>query len=270
MEVGPTTLHRGIGAESRPVAVRAPRIWPLGESWIVLNLKGPVGRPAPAVAVRATHVTGACPSLLLTVFALGAVREGAVPVGSFGGSYDCLDLDGTPLFRITGGSMRLNDQWRGLHIGTWCQNEVVKWVRSRATGRTHSLRLAVVDGLDPANRARRSRFYEQFGINFDWLPEPEGGFEARSIVQPTNELVELGKVAGVIELDMRTALQGACEAAERSARQTARLNIEAGNWLAQVRVLELQLGKRTSLFRPFGIGMLVGLGMGAAVLYWLK
>lgn len=242
---------------------------PVGESWVVLVLAD--DRPAvpSRVAVRVRRDVGHWPSFHLAVFQLGAIQHNASPIGDFGGCYAGEDLDGTPLYKITDGAMRLYDNWRGKHIGTWCQNEVVRWVKALPSGLFTPIRLSVTEGLDPDNRARRSRFYEQFGVVFDWFPEPEHGFEARSIVRPTAELVVLHQVKGITALDMREALNTAEADAADAARENIRLKHQVLRLNDRIQDLEAAASSWRSSVIPLCLGAAFGATLCGAVGYWL-
>lgn len=103
-------------------------------------------------------------------------------IGSFGGRLEYHDQE-VPIYHITSGDMYLRIM-RGLGIGTWCQNQVLLWLKQQPPGRTKSFSLAEIDSSD-SDRERRNRFYEQFGIKFNWTTDR---FRGESVEQHTSEL----------------------------------------------------------------------------------
>lgn len=72
--------------------------------------------------------------------------------------------------RITNGEVMVRlDELRGLHIGSFMFGRVVGWAKALApTHRIVPIRLSLVDAHNPANKDRRNKLYENFGIKFEY------------------------------------------------------------------------------------------------------
>ncbi len=178
-----------------------PLFPPINPSLHVLELASSESKRIHRVLVRIERKEGERPSIHLKVYAQPLSRPGRWEfIGDFGGRLERVDSTG-PLYNITAGGMHLRDL-RGLHIGTWCQNQVMLWLHEQPPGRTKSFPLAAGDALD-ANRDRRNRFYEQFGSRFEWdVP----GVSGICPEQPTSDFRALEEVRGVLAMDVVQAL----------------------------------------------------------------
>lgn len=66
------------------------------------------------------------------------------------------------------GYIMVADSWRGLHIGTYMMNRLVSWaIEHYPTHHPVDIKLMSCQA-QPDNKARRNRFYEQFGFRFTW------------------------------------------------------------------------------------------------------
>ncbi len=178
-----------------------PLLQPINPSLHILELAPDEYQRIRRVLVRLERKEGNLPSIILKVYARQKSRHDAWGyIGSFGGKLDYIDAAG-PLYHIADGDMHLRDL-RGLHIGTWCQNQVMHWLQEQPSGRTRRFSLAEIDAGD-ANRERRNRFYEQFGSRFEWdIPRATG----QSLEQPTSDFRTLNEIPGVQALNIDTAL----------------------------------------------------------------
>lgn len=181
------------------LGIRMPTSPPINPSLHVLELEADEYRRPRQALIRLEYTEGDRPAIKLKVFAQNR-HDGWHFIGSFGGKLDYVDGTG-PHYSITDGDMYLREL-RGLHIGTWCQNQVMLWLQRQPAGRIHSFWLAPADAHEQ-NQARRSRFYEQFGSQIDWTVP---GIDGRSQVQPTSDLHALDEVRGVKAMDIGTAL----------------------------------------------------------------
>jgi hypothetical protein len=174
---------------------------PINPSLHVLELVPDEYQRSRRVLVRLERKEGDQPSISLKVFASQQNRHDTWWfIGSFGGKFDYAD-DAGPIYHITDGDMHLRSL-RGLHIGTWCQNQVMLWLQQQLPGRTRRFPLAEIDAEGP-NRERRNKFYEQFGSRFEWdIPQVAG----RSLEQPTSDFRTRDEISGVRAFNVDTAL----------------------------------------------------------------
>lgn len=98
--------------------------------------------------------------------------KGVRPFGTFSGGY-YVDTEGKPCVSLTSssgdrGAVHLDPvDLRGHRVGTYFMNEIVRWARQWPDATVRPVELLASDaGAD--NKARRNRFYEQFGLNFDY------------------------------------------------------------------------------------------------------
>jgi len=60
----------------------------------------------------------------------------------------------------------------GQRIGTYLMNKIVQWAKQWPDADVQTIYLKAGQATDD-NKARRNRFYEQFGITFDWADESQ-------------------------------------------------------------------------------------------------
>ncbi|HCN71834.1 MAG TPA: hypothetical protein DIS96_08975, partial [Pusillimonas sp.] len=78
----------------------------------------------------------------------------------------CIFPDGTEKVSITGGNVMISPaHLRGYGLGTYLQDEVVRWARQWPGAAVRQISLSKVDAT-PENEERRDRFYAQFNIKF--------------------------------------------------------------------------------------------------------
>lgn len=89
--------------------------------------------------------------------------------GTFDASYSHLDqsVSLTSSTMSSGGVFVDPPDLRGLHIGTYLMNEIVQWVQQWPKAAVRSVEL-LSGQADEDNKDRRNRFYEQFGLVFDY------------------------------------------------------------------------------------------------------
>lgn len=75
---------------------------------------------------------------------------------------------------ITNDSLIINDtSYRGKRLGSWAMNQIVKWAKYWPQADLNIIKLSEVDA---DNKERRNKFYENFGINFNYnYPLKESG-----------------------------------------------------------------------------------------------
>lgn len=165
--------------------------------WVALEVgrDSPWGRSPKLVAVKivkttCSEVTQGMPpvglseslhaaSVMLHAYVLKDVNSRPWPIATIGGEYrgGCGDDDGQ--YCLTRGSMMIApDEFRGLGLGTFMLNEVVRWAKEEIgkPGTITTIRLAAIDARTDAVRDRRNKFYSQFGFTFNWS-EPVDGRE---------------------------------------------------------------------------------------------
>ena len=102
---------------------------------------------------------------------LSAGTASDIPDGEFLGFYDkgFDDISITSSSLSTGGYVRVDPpRLRGGRLGTYLMNEVVGWAKQWPDTPVREVTLLASDAGDPQNRLRRNRFYEGFGLEFDF------------------------------------------------------------------------------------------------------
>ena len=70
---------------------------------------------------------------------------------------------------ITGGGIMINDySLHGYRIGTYIMNQIVTWAKKWPDADVRRIKLAEIDAKTDIAKIRRNRFYEQFGISFEF------------------------------------------------------------------------------------------------------
>jgi hypothetical protein len=232
--------------------------WPLGESWVVLDLTPKDGGAVRKVMVKVTRTDGHTPALGLSVMQYGNDRHGFPFLGSFGGRLDFTDMYGVPHYIITDGSMLLPEGHRNLSIGTWCQNQVVRWVKSLPIGNIVPISLSKNDALTESSKGLRNRFYEQFGIEFVWSTTEAHGVAGRSLAHPTTALVERSEVPRVQSQDLLSALNAADRDAAKVARRLADVERKTQLLSDRLAVAQKRVGSHWRWLIPLVLGAALG------------
>lgn len=82
----------------------------------------------------------------------------------FEGSYSCFSQS----VSITGSVVFLDpEELRGYRIGTYLMSQIVSWVQRWPDAEVRDVEL-MIGQADDENKLRRNRFYEQFGLVFDY------------------------------------------------------------------------------------------------------
>lgn len=113
-------------------------------------------------------------SITLRYFELEA-GLGGLAVHPFTGMYR-RSADGAESVSLTGGSVGLSSAYlRGHRLGTYLQDEIVRWAAQWPNATVQPIVLSDIDAYEE-NKSRRNRYYEQFGIVFDYSgPECSSG-----------------------------------------------------------------------------------------------
>lgn len=110
----------------------------------------------------------------------------------------------------------------GNRIGTYLLNEIVTWVRQWPDAEVRPIEL-VSGQAGPENKERRNRFYEQFGLVFDYADEGTKA-EGLSRVMPAANLTPVTTWADNIrELDVRKYVGDLLQLSEHQEREARRL-----------------------------------------------
>ena len=219
------------------------------EAWHVLEIADDKGRrPAHLIGVQFNRAATLAPlsaSGMLTakVYALAgdlAQRNHPRLLGIFGGHYVRQPGSEAAQFVLTGGNMYLDADARGLHIGTYVQNEVVRWaIDQQLPGTIAPITLISGDATTAEDRDRRNRFYEQFGITFDWQPPVKGISRAAGSSPPSLSIASLrtlASVKGIRAFDYSQALLMLAQRmshAEATAAEAVEAHAQARNWYQQ-------------------------------------
>jgi GNAT superfamily N-acetyltransferase len=92
---------------------------------------------------------------------------------------------------------------RGKRVGTYLMNEIVTWAKQWPEASVRPINLREEQAYDQ-NRERRNRFYEQFGIEFDWTgPVRRAGVAKPMLARDLNLVTSWSR--NVTELDVREA-----------------------------------------------------------------
>ncbi|PKB13774.1 GNAT family N-acetyltransferase [Janthinobacterium sp. 64] len=150
---------------------------------------------------------------------LSAGTASDIPDGEFLGFYDKV-FDGisiTSSSLSTGGYVRVDPpRLRGGWLGTYLMNEIVAWAKQWPDTPVREVTLLAGDADDPQNRIRRNRFYERFGLEFDFTDKDKSAGVSRSIL--AGNLKEVTTWAQTItEHDLPRYLRAALSDAEEMA-----------------------------------------------------
>ncbi|EGK3609087.1 hypothetical protein IOT31_004320 [Escherichia coli] len=111
-------------------------------------------------------------------------EQGLMFCGGYDGSSNFVSLSST---KMTHGYIFVGlNKLEGYGIGSFFMNEIVKWVKQWPESNVKPI--ALTDGLaTPDNKERRNRFYEKFGLEFEYSsPERASGYSrvmlARNLV----------------------------------------------------------------------------------------
>lgn len=179
-------------------------------------------------------------SIELAAYVVGDGGSSTTPIGRMGGSYQG-GID--PRFTLTGGSMLIDPAWRGLYIGTFLQNKVVVWAHQDVglAGHIVPIALSSNDALDEASRDRRNRFYEQFGITFDWSAGTGTIEHASGRSHRTLTIADVHAIDTVSGVAAQPLLKGVSQVVDRALRAEGSLSASTQGWQEQRKLHRLKL-----------------------------
>ncbi len=123
----------------------------------------------------------------------------------------------------TGGYVVLeNTDLRGQRIGTFLMNEIVKWVQQWPDATVRTVKLLSGEAY-VENKERRNRFYEQFGLEFDYADVGHKQGCSRSVLAKQLKRVETWK-ENITVHSLPEYLANVLHDKERDAMELARLN----------------------------------------------
>lgn len=125
---------------------------------------------------------------------------------------------------------------KGQHIGTYLMNRMVRWAKQWPGAAVNPITLLASDGRGP-NRLRRNRFYEQFGIAFEYEDIEQCGGKSRPMLAAELREVDPKSTWGVNITEVPTrdfagTLLGQKERAEAEHRNLSKAHDEIStDWL---------------------------------------
>ena len=131
---------------------------------------------------------------------------GMIGKGSFSGGYS-RGFSGNPLVSLTSESTSRGAVFldlpglEGQRIGTYLMNEIVRWAQQWPDATVCSVELGELQAY-PENKERRNRFYEQFGLVFDYRDTDHKNGLSRPMLAAELTTVETWK-ANLREMDVR-------------------------------------------------------------------
>lgn len=132
----------------------------------------------------------------------------------------------------------------GQRIGTYLMNEIVQWAQQWPDATVASIKL-YAGQAQPDNKERRNRFYEQFGIVFDYDDEQRRSGQSRPMLARDLETLETWK-KNIVEHNMHDYLGSIVDLNERlssdlNARDHACANLIAERKRAEARPIRWAL-----------------------------
>lgn len=158
--------------------------------------------------------------------------------GRFDGSYDRgFNLVSLTSNAIGGGAVFLDlPGLAGQRIGTYLMNEIVIWVKRWPEANVMSVEL-ISGQADAENKERRNRFYEQFGLVFDYSDAEEKAGHSRPLpakeLRPTDEWKK-----NITELKVIDHLADALSETEQTSTKLERRSRDLNDCIAKIRRAE--------------------------------
>lgn len=95
----------------------------------------------------------------------------------------------------------------GQRIGTYLMNEVVQWLKQWPDAEINPIELMSAHALDNTSKIRRNRFYERFGISFDFTDESQKVGKSRPMTASELQTVDTWR-QNIREVRFDTYLEG--------------------------------------------------------------
>ncbi len=158
-----------------------------------------VQREAEYVPHRNTVVTSASIILNYECFSHRGFPTAGKNSGRFWGCYNSVfNTVSVTSSSMTAGGVFIDPEYlRGHRLGTYLMNEVVSWVKKWPEATVSPVRLYHNDG-DEENTKRRNRFYQQFGLQFDFEDENCGNGLSREMKAQDLNNVDVSQKCGNI------------------------------------------------------------------------
>lgn len=111
--------------------------------------------------------------------------------GAYAPSFGVVSLTASSV--TTGGYVVIENSFlKGHRIGTYLMNEIVKWVQQWPEASVNTVKL-LSSQADSVNKVRRNRFYEQFGLSFDYDDAEQTKGTSRDVLVKQLNLVDTWK-----------------------------------------------------------------------------
>lgn len=217
-------------------------------------------------------------SIKLSFKPIASGRDRMAGSGYFVGSYN-RGFDGNPHVSLTSLSMSRGTVFldppalRGQGIGSYLMNEIVTWAQQWPDATVNSI--ALLSGqADEGNKERRNRFYEQFGLIFDYVDAER--CEGRSRPMPVAKLTPVEKwKENLLERDMHDYLDAlrsdlATMTAENDRREHLIAHLRDDNKAAQARPLRWALRRTWWHFQAVLGPLVLILVVGSALWAWIR
>lgn len=129
---------------------------------------------------------------------------------------------------LTGGGVFLDPEYmRGLRVGTFLMNEIVRWAKNWPGRKVDRITLNKDMGT-PTNKERRNRFYEQFGIEFEYSDSDQRGGVSKPMTTDTLQSVESWK-QNIIVHEVRGYLENMFKVQKRAELDAKQLSFQNEN-----------------------------------------
>lgn len=201
------------------------------------------------IMVKATYITGPMSSRHAPIGYLSKMEGNADTFNN--------------LVKLTNGEVILREPFRGLGIGSFMFDIIVRWAKKLdPSTKVAPIKVGAVDATEE-NRERRNKFYANFGISFG-VPLNKGIIDGRSMPMTVDDLISHEAWSTKMErLDILSALRTYVDDFQRVLKVTTCNVIHIDNLKAEISHLRQKNSKKT-----WGIIALITALMLAAWLSW--